>query len=182
MSIMSIETIKWSEQNLIHKQKKSCRSSSEIKKCDKKLKEKLFHRQAKHDLRLQVLQHARQVSQEFKISYLFYNFISYKEKDLKDLARQLTNFQKFNKFVRNMNEEKLKKTEGELKLLEEEIKNLKKIEKFKSDTINTSLKIPKKKSLNKKGIVEKNHGPFDQITDATPKLKIKNRLLNMAIG
>lgn len=113
---MSIETIKWTEQNLMHRQKNSWRNSSEMKERNKKLKEKLWHRQDKQDLRLYVLQHARQVYRELRISFFFHYFISHKEKDLKDLARQLTNFQKFNKLVRNMNQEKLKKTEGELKI------------------------------------------------------------------
>ncbi len=169
---MSIETIKWTEQNLMHRQKN-------LKERGKKLKERLRRRQP------YVLQHARHVYRELRISYLFHYFISYKKKDLKDLTRQLANFQKFNKLIRNMNEENLKKTEGELKILEEEIKNLKKIEKLKSGIRKkgTSLKIPKKKDLNKKGIEDiKNHSPFDQITGATPKLKIRNKLLNMATG
>lgn len=182
---MSIETIKWAELNLMHRKKESWRNSSEMKEHDKKLKEKLWHRQARQDLILQVLRHARQVSRELRTSYFFHYFISCKEKDLKDLVRQFSNFQKFNKVVRNMSEEKLKKTEGELKILEEQIKNLKKIEKLKSDIKNkdASLKIRKKKDLNKKDIEDlKNHGPFDQITEATPRLKTRNKLLNMAIG
>lgn len=169
----------------MHRQKNSWRNSSEMKERNKKLKEKLWHSRDKQDLRLYVLQHARQVYRELRISFFFHYFIFHKEKDLKDLVRQLANFQKFNKLVRNMSQEKLKKTEGELKILEEEIKNLKKIEKLKSDIRNkgASLKIPKKKDYNKKDIEDiKNHGPFDHITEATPRLKIRNRLLNMATG
>lgn len=62
---------------------------------DKKLKEKLWSKQVQVDLRSQVLQYAQQVSRELRISFFFHYFISCKEKELRNLARQLANFQKF---------------------------------------------------------------------------------------
>jgi hypothetical protein len=135
----------------------------------------------KRALMLKVMKHATSLA--MKRSFLFHFFISQNRKDLKNLAMQLRKLHKLNKLIKNMNEEKLEMLEKDLFIFEEEIKKFELW--FESDIKNKSdTKVQRKKVLgNKKGKEDiKNQCPFDHTTCVTPRLKSRNRLLDMATG
>ena len=134
----------------------------------------------KHVLILHVTRHAKRVSLELKRSFLFHFFISHDKKDLKDLAKKIYKFNRFNNLVKNMNVENLRMLEEKLNIFEDEIKKIEKEFEFKSYIKNKSkTNVQRKKNLeNKKGKLTRPKETEDLSCRKAPK----NRLLQMATG
>jgi len=134
----------------------------------------------KQVLILHVTRRAKRVFLELKRSFLFHFFISHDKKDLKDLTKQISKFNRFNNLVRNMNVENLRMLEEKLNIFEDDIKRVEKEFEFKSYIKNKSkTNIQRKKNLeNKKGKLT-----YPKETeDLSCKKAPKNKLLQMATG